>query len=145
MLNCIECAVRAVRCSVELSNWCYILKLGLRCEQGAADGSAAHACVCVDAEVGGQLCIGCGVSGLRQAIMLSTMGRTWLAEVWRQTGIAASDIMDQRCWQELKTVAKDKGLEALSEHAESLVMDTHAAATVRAYEGAYGRWRQWAD
>ena len=50
MLNCIEGAVRAVRCSVELSNWCYwcyILKLGLRCEQGAADGSAAHVCVCV--------------------------------------------------------------------------------------------------
>ena len=40
----------------------------------------------------------------------------WLVEVWRQ-----ADIMDQRCWQELKTVAKDKGLEALSEHAESLV------------------------
>ena len=52
---------------------------------------------------------------------------------------AATDIMDQRCWQELKTVAEDKGLEALSEHTESLVMDTHAAATVRAYEGAYGR------
>ena len=97
-------------------------------------------CVCVDAEVGGQLCIGHGVSGLRQASMLSTMGRTWLAEVWRQT-----DIMDQRCWQELKTVAKERGLEALSEHAESLVMDTHAAATVRTYEGAYGRWREWAD
>ena len=32
--------------------------------------------VCVDAEVGGQICIGNGVSGLRQAIMLSTMGRT---------------------------------------------------------------------
>ena len=58
---------------------------------------------------------------------------------------AAPDIMDQRCWQELKTVAKDKGLEALSEHAESLGMDTHAAATVRAYEGAYGRRREWAD
>ena len=58
---------------------------------------------------------------------------------------AATDIMDQRCWQELKTMAKEKGLEALSEHAESLIMDTHAAATVRAYEGAYGRWREWAD
>ena len=97
MLNCTECAVRALRCSVELSNWCYILKLGLRCEQGAADGSAAHVCACVDAEVGGQLCTGHGVSGLRQAIMLSTMGRTWLVEVWRQTGIAASGKYQSLC------------------------------------------------
>ena len=58
---------------------------------------------------------------------------------------AAADILDQRCWRELKTVAKDKGLEVLSEHAESLVMDTHATATVKAYEGAYGRWRTWAN
>ena len=58
---------------------------------------------------------------------------------------AAADILDQRCWRELKTVAKDKGLEVLSEHAESLVMDTHATATLKAYEGAYGRWRTWAN
>ena len=58
---------------------------------------------------------------------------------------AAADILDQRCWRELKTVAKDKGLEVLSEHALSFVMDMHATATIKAYLDAYGRWRTWAN
>ena len=89
VLNCTKRAICVVRCSAKLRNWCYILKLGLRCEQGTADGSAAYGCMCVDAEVGGQLCIVHGVSSLRQAIMLSTTGRMWLADIWRQAGIAA--------------------------------------------------------
>ena len=46
--------------------------------------------MCVDAEVGGQLCIGHGVSGLRQARMYSADGRKRRADVGRQTGFVAT-------------------------------------------------------
>ena len=55
-------------------------KLRLWCEHSTADGSVAYVCMCVDAEVGGQLCMGHGVSGLRQARTLSADGG------WRMSG-----------------------------------------------------------
>ena len=74
-----------------------MLKLRLWCEHSTADGFVAYVCMRVDAEVGGQLCIGHGVSGLRQARMYSADGRKRLADVWRQTGFVATGKYQSLC------------------------------------------------
>ena len=74
-----------------------MLKLRLWCEHSTADGSVAYVCMRVDAEVGGQLCIAHGVSGLRQARTLSADGRKRLADVWGQTGFVATGKYQSLC------------------------------------------------
>ena len=55
-----------------------------------------------------------------------------------------TEILGQGSWKEVQEVADEKGLSLLCNRAKELVMKTHASATVKAYESAFGRWSIWA-
>ncbi len=56
-----------------------------------------------------------------------------------------TEIMKHGKWRELKEVAEEKGLESLSCDAQKLVMESHAASTVKGYTAAFNRWWKWAE